>query len=69
MPLAHRRESSRFKAAQDLDRLLSRRRDLVMRSSNGDDLGLAPIKFYAGEIYRSAVGLVHLLAQGPGKVR
>lgn len=57
----------KFKAAQDLDRLLSRRRDLVMRSSNGDDLGLAPIKFYAGEIYRSAVGLVHLLA--PHRIR
>lgn len=56
----------RFQAASTLERILERRRDIKLLGS-GDDLGLAPLEFYAREIYRSSAAIFHLLA--PNRVR
>lgn len=55
-----------FQAATTLERLLERRKDIKLLGS-GDDLGLAPLDFYAKEIYRSSAAIFHLLA--PNRVR
>lgn len=56
----------RFNAADRLDRYLERRRGLKLLG-NGDDLGFAPLSYYAGEIYRSSAAVFHLMA--PTRVR
>lgn len=56
----------RFNAADRLDRYLERRRGLKLLG-NGDDLGLAPLSYYAGEIYRSSAAVFHLMA--PTRIR
>lgn len=56
----------RFQAATTLERFLERRTDIKLLGS-GDDLGLAPLEFYAKEIYRSSAAIFHLLA--PNRVR
>lgn len=55
-----------FQAAASLERLLERRTDIKLLGA-GDDLGLAPLEFYAKEIYRSSAAIFHLLA--PHRVR
>lgn len=56
----------RFQSATTLERLLERRADIKLLGA-GDDLGLAPLAFYASEIYRSSATIFHLLA--PNRVR
>lgn len=51
----------RFNAADRLDRYLDRRRGMKLLG-NGDDLGFAPLTYYAGEIYRSSAAVFHLMA-------
>ncbi|WJS91100.1 P-loop ATPase, Sll1717 family [Microbacterium testaceum] len=56
----------KFQAATSLERFLERRSDLKLLGSE-DDLGLAPLAFYAKEIYRSSAAVFHLLA--PNRVK
>lgn len=50
----------RFQAADMLDKELSNRGSIQVLAS-GDDLGLAPLSYYAAEIFRSAATLFHLM--------
>lgn len=50
----------RFQAADMLDKELSNRGSIQVLAS-GDDLGLAPLSYYAGEIYRSAATIFHFM--------
>jgi len=50
----------RFQAADMLDKELNNRGGLQVLAS-GDDLGLAPLSYYAGEIYRSSAAIFHLM--------
>ncbi|AMW20989.1 hypothetical protein Chelonae_p3238 [[Mycobacterium] chelonae subsp. bovistauri] len=50
----------RFQAADMLDKELSNRGDIQVLAS-GDDLGLAPLSYYAGEIFRSAGAIFHFM--------
>lgn len=50
----------RFQAADMLDKELSNRGSIRVLAS-GDDLGLAPLSYYAGEIYRSAAAIFHFM--------
>lgn len=59
--------SLRGDATRSLDRLLLRRRDLVVHNANEDEHGLAPLAWYVGQIYRSSAALIHLL--GPQRSR
>jgi hypothetical protein len=51
---------TKFNASVELERLLSRQRNLKILGA-GDDLGLAPLGFYVREIYRSSAAIFHLL--------
>lgn len=50
----------RFQAADVLDRELNNRGSIQVLGS-GDDLGLAPLTYYAGEIFRSSGAIFHLM--------
>lgn len=50
----------RFQAADMLDRELNNRGSIQVLAS-GDDLGLAPLSYYACEIYRSAATIFHFM--------
>lgn len=50
----------RFQAADMLDKELNNRGDLQILAS-GEDLGLAPLSYYASEIYRSAGAILHFM--------
>ena len=50
----------RFQAADMLDKELSNRGSIQVLAS-GDDLGLAPLSYYAGEIFRSAATIFHFM--------
>jgi hypothetical protein len=50
----------RFQAADMLDKELSNRGSIQVLAS-GDDLGLAPLSYYAGEINRSAATIFHFM--------
>ncbi|MCA4753279.1 P-loop ATPase, Sll1717 family [Mycolicibacterium fortuitum] len=50
----------RFQAADMLDKELGNRGNIRVLAS-GDDLGLAPLSYYAGEISRSAAAIFHLM--------
>ncbi|WP_377104658.1 P-loop ATPase, Sll1717 family [Propionicimonas sp. T2.31MG-18] len=50
----------RFSAALGLEQLLERQSHLKILGA-GDDLGIAPLGFYAKEIYRSSAAIIHLL--------
>ena len=56
----------KFQAATTLERFLERRSDIKLLGSE-DDLGLAPLAFYAKEIYRSSAAIFHLLA--PNRIK
>lgn len=49
-----------FQAADMLDKELSNRGDIQILAG-GDDLGLAPLSYYASEIYRSAGAILHFM--------
>lgn len=53
-------------ANKSLTRILERNRDIKLLGAS-EDLGLAPLAYYAREIYRSSAGLFHLLPEN--KVR
>lgn len=59
--------SLRGDSARAVDRLLLRRRDLVVHNANEDEHGLAPLAWYVSQIYRSSAALFHLL--GPSRSR
>ena len=50
----------RFQAADMLDKELNNRGSIQVLAS-GDDLGLAPLSYYATEIYRSAATIFHFM--------
>jgi hypothetical protein len=50
----------RFQAADMLDKELNNRGSIQVLAS-GDDLGLAPLSYYAGEIFRSAAAIFHFM--------
>lgn len=56
----------KFQATITLERTLERRQDINLLGS-GDDLGMAPLSYYAREIYRSSAAIFHLL--GPSRIR
>lgn len=56
----------RFNAADRLDRHLERKRGIKLLG-HGDDLGLAPLAYYAKEIYRSSAAVFHFM--GPTRTR
>lgn len=56
----------RYNAADRLDRHLERKRGLKLLG-HGDDLGLAPLSYYAQEIYRSSAAVFQLM--GPNRSR
>ena len=49
-----------FQAADMLDKELGNRGSIQVLAS-GDDLGLAPLAYYAGEIYRSVAAIFHFM--------
>lgn len=56
----------KFQAAEMLDKELGNRGSIQVLAS-GDDLGLAPLSYYACEIVRSAAAIFHLM--NPGRTR
>lgn len=56
----------RFNAADRLDRALERKKGLKLLG-HGDDLGYAPLAYYASEVYRSSAAVFHLM--GPTRQR
>lgn len=56
----------KFNAAERLERLLERKTHLQLLASQ-DELGLGPLSFYVGEIYRASANILHFMK--PSRLR
>lgn len=58
---------SRTDADRNVDRSLKARKDLSLRVADDEEQGLAPLPWYAVQIYQSSAALIHL--RGPQRTR